>query len=58
MDSRGHIYSAPEGLIPLEDKARLDGYLRGREEAQILDAERLATLEGMKAARDAERAGR
>lgn len=49
MDPHGRIYSAPEDLIPAEDKARLDGYLKGREEAELL-AERLAILSEVKAA--------
>lgn len=32
MDQNGHIYRAPEDEIPAEDKARLDGFLRGRAE--------------------------
>ena len=54
MDPRGHIYEAPLADIPAEDKARLDGFLRGRAEAdaqeirdEAIDAlkERLAKLE-------------
>ncbi len=37
MDANFNIYSAPEALIPEADKARLDGYLKGREEAALLD---------------------
>jgi hypothetical protein len=33
MDADGHIYRAPEDQIPAEDKARLDGFLKGRAEA-------------------------
>ena len=36
MDARGNIYSADESLIPIEDKARLDGFLRAREEMALL----------------------
>lgn len=36
MDPNGRIYRAPEDEIPAEDRARLDGYLRGREEAAKL----------------------
>lgn len=31
MDANGHIYMSAD--VPAEDKARLDGYLRGRAEA-------------------------
>lgn len=41
MDPYGRIYRAPEESIPEEDKARLDGYLRGRAEAEDI-AERKA----------------
>jgi hypothetical protein len=41
MDPNGRIYHAPEDQIPAEDKARLDGYLRGRDEAETI-AERKA----------------
>jgi hypothetical protein len=34
MDDRGHIYEADDASP--EDKARLDGYLRGRAEAELL----------------------
>lgn len=33
MDPNGNIYRAPEDEIPAEDKARLEGFLRGRAEA-------------------------
>lgn len=33
MDPNGNIYEAPEDEIPAEDKARLDGYLKARAEA-------------------------
>ena len=36
MNPDGQIYIAPEAEIPAEDKARLDGYLRGRAEAEAL----------------------
>lgn len=36
MDPRGHIYMDDEDKIPAEDKARLDGFLRGRSEADAL----------------------
>lgn len=36
MDPRGNIYSGPDGDIPDEHKARLEGYLRGREESDLL----------------------
>lgn len=50
MNSDGRIYRAPEDEIPVEDKARLDGYLRGRAEADAAAvakerAEALAELE-------------
>lgn len=32
MDVRGNIYEALSDLIPPEDKARLDGYLKARAE--------------------------
>jgi hypothetical protein len=32
MNPEGHIYMDDEDKIPSEDKARLDGYLRGRAE--------------------------
>lgn len=59
MDANYEIYSAPEDEIPAEDKARLDGYLKGREEAAKLleevKAEALAAkIREMEAARDAE----
>jgi hypothetical protein len=43
MDSSYNIYSAAEGqIIPPEDLARLDGYLKGREEADVkAEVERL-----------------
>lgn len=37
MNKDYHIYSAPEDELPLEDVARLDGYLKGREEAAKLN---------------------
>lgn len=45
VDARGNIYMAPEVEIPVEDKARLDGYLRGRAEATALLAKKLEGLE-------------
>jgi hypothetical protein len=35
MDANGHIYSAEN--VPSEDAARLEGYLRGRAEADEVD---------------------
>lgn len=36
MDANFNIYRATEGqIIPPEDKARLDGYLKGREEGDL-----------------------
>lgn len=49
MNSAGSIYSAPDDTIPAEDKARLDGYLRGRDDAARLDDAKAA----MRAERDA-----
>lgn len=34
LDPNGHIYESDD--VPAEDKARLEGYLRGREEADLL----------------------
>jgi hypothetical protein len=34
MDARGRIYHGED--VPPEDEARLDGYLRGRAEAELL----------------------
>jgi hypothetical protein len=39
MDPNFRIYMDDEEKIPAEDKARLDGYLKGREEAE--DKERM-----------------
>ena len=36
MDSSGRIYFDEEHKIPVEDKARLDGYLRGRAEVDTV----------------------
>lgn len=38
MNSDYKIYHASEEEIPAEDKARLEGYLRGREDEVKLDA--------------------
>lgn len=38
MDARGNIYAGENVLV--EDAARLDGYLRGRAEAALLEAEK------------------
>lgn len=35
MDPNGHIYMDYEDKIPAEDKARLDGFLRGRAESDM-----------------------
>ena len=43
MDSHGNIYSARD--VSPEDRARLDGYLRGREEQQLISAERIEALQ-------------
>jgi hypothetical protein len=36
MNEHYEIYQATEDTIPIEDKARLDGYLRGRSEERLL----------------------
>lgn len=48
MDPNGHIYIEDEAKIPPEDKSRLDGYLRGRAEAdkRLVDEEKMAELRG------------
>jgi hypothetical protein len=38
MNPDGQIYRAPEHEIPAEDKARLEGYLLARAEADDLEA--------------------
>lgn len=48
MDPHFRIYSAPEDEIPAEDKARLDGYLRGRAEAELLKLEKADLLNEIK----------
>lgn len=53
MNADYQIYSAPDDVIPAEDKARLDGYLRGRHEAQIISTERIAAMEAKAEMRDA-----
>jgi hypothetical protein len=43
------IYQAPDGVIPPEDKARLDGWLKGIEDQEALQrqtAQPGSTLEG------------
>jgi hypothetical protein len=35
MDPNGNIYLLPEDEIPAEDKARMDGYLRGKAENDL-----------------------
>lgn len=47
MDTDGRIYEEMEEKIPPEDKARLDGFLRGRAEADQRDRlrEKLAEVE-------------
>lgn len=35
MDANGSIYRAPEDEIPPEDRARYDGYLRGKAENEL-----------------------
>lgn len=51
MDPHGHIYIDEDENIPAEDKARLDGYLRGRADGdadkriQALREEMAASLE-------------
>jgi hypothetical protein len=55
MNADGHIYRSDD--VPPEDKARLDGFLRGREEAELLADIKLAAYEAkirqMEAERDA-----
>jgi hypothetical protein len=48
MDPYGRIYMDDDEKIPPEDKARLDGYLRGRAEAdkRLVDEEKMAELRG------------
>lgn len=48
MDPNGHIYIADEDEIPEADKARLDGYLRGKAEASELERARAAFEEAVK----------
>lgn len=48
MNRDHEIYSAPEEKIPLEDKARLDGYLSGRAEATKLNREQRRRLKKSK----------
>lgn len=36
MDPNGRIYEDLDEAIPAEDKARLDGYLKGRAESDAL----------------------
>jgi hypothetical protein len=45
MDATGRIYQAPEDQIPAADKARLDGFLKGRAEADLLDDVKAAAFE-------------
>lgn len=45
MDAEGRIYQATQDQIPTEDKARLDGYLRGKAEAELLQDIKLAAYE-------------
>lgn len=53
MDAQGNIYSGIKDEIPADDKARLDGYLRGREEQQILHAGVAAKAAAVEAALEA-----
>lgn len=43
MDPNGNIYESEN--VSAEDKARLDGYLRGRAEADLLQDVKLAAYE-------------
>lgn len=43
MDDSGRIYHGDD--VPDEDKARLDGYLRGRAEAELLQDVKKAAYE-------------
>ncbi len=45
MDPNGRIYEAPDDQIPAADKARLDGYLKGRAEGGLLDDVKAAAFE-------------
>lgn len=45
MDARGNIYSALDKDIPNEDKARLDGFLKAREEMGLLNDIKEAAFE-------------
>lgn len=38
MDDRGNIYERDPDKIPAEDKARLEGFLKGRAEADAAKA--------------------
>lgn len=51
MDPDGKIYEGEPGKVPAEDKARLDGYLRGRSEAARLEDERQAAAGSERARR-------
>lgn len=43
MDPNGHIYESDN--VPPEDAARLDGYLRGKAEAELLKDVKQAAYE-------------
>lgn len=45
MNPDGHIYMDHPDNIPAEDKARLDGFLRGRAEADKLKEQLIAAKE-------------
>lgn len=45
MDQHGRIYEALDDQIPAADKARLDGYLKGRAEADFLGDMKATALE-------------
>lgn len=56
MDANGTIYRAPEDQIPVEDRARHEGYLIGKAENE-LEVSRLALQLATERERVAEAAG-
>lgn len=59
MDSNFRIYTAEEKDIPAEDKARFEGFVKGREEADLLKDIKAAAYEAkvreMERARDGDK---
>jgi hypothetical protein len=57
MDSSFRIYSAEAELISSEDKARFEGFVKGREEADMKDrlAEMEAKVRELERARDGDK---